>query len=145
MSICKNLFLEGKTDKQVAQILDVTEQTINNWKNAQPHFFESLKDWKIIADEKVEKSLYERACGYTCKETKVASHEGLIIDKVEIDKNYPPDPVSMIFWLKNRKPDEWRDKQDISFDISNVPNEELVKMGIDAARMIRENNNKKNE
>lgn len=128
MKICANLFKEGKTDKQVAKILDVTEQTINNWKNARPKFFESLKDWKAEADEKVVRSLYERACGYTCKETKIASHEGMIMDMKEIDKHYPPDPTSMIFWLKNRQPDEWREKQDIEFDLSSIPNAQLTEM-----------------
>lgn len=101
---------EGKTDKQIAEKLGVTEQTINNWKHAAPQFFESLKAEKEKADAAVEKALYQRAIGYTCKDTKFATHEGMITDEKEYDKHYPPDVVAQIFWLKNRQPKKWREK-----------------------------------
>jgi len=103
------LALRGFTDAEMAKILDITEQTFNNWKKAHPNFFESLKDWKLRADEKVERSLYERACGYSHPEDKIFNDGGkpLVVPTV---KHYPPDSTSMIFWLKNRIPDRWRDK-----------------------------------
>ena len=88
----------GLTDKQMADVLDITEQTINNWKKARPKFFESLKDWKAEADIVIEQSLRDRAKGWTDS----------------TGKEYPPDPTSMIFWLKNRQPEKWRDKQDLA-------------------------------
>ncbi len=102
---------KGLTDKEIANVFDITEQTINNWKK-DPEFFESLKADKKIADLMVERSLFERAIGYEHKETELFCHRGKVISK-EITKHYPPDPTSMIFWLKNRLPKEWRDKSQV--------------------------------
>ena len=113
---------KGMTDAEMAEIVGVTEQTLNNWKKAHPGFFESLKEWKKEADHRVERSLYERATGYDHPETKTIylprHKEG---DKwveghwetIDIIRHYPPDPTSMIFWLKNRNKESWRDRHDV--------------------------------
>ncbi len=124
------LYKKGATDKEVAEVLEVTEQTINNWKIAHPDFFESLKDWKINADSNVVRSLYERATGYSCRETKLFCHEGSIIAE-DIIKQYPPDPTAMIFWLKNRQPKEWRDKTEVVATNANMSLEEFLKQEAD--------------
>ena len=110
--VMRELYLHGKTDKEVADLLNIDESTITKWKQKNSEFFTSLKDWKAEADEKVVKSLYERACGYEHPEDKIFVSEGIPII-VPTTKKYPPDPTSMIFWLKNRQPDKWRDKQEI--------------------------------
>ena len=110
--IIKLLAEKGCTDQEMATAIGVTEQTFNNWKKSQPEFFESLKEAKEIADKRVERSLYERAIGYTHPEEKIFNNNGAII-RANTHKHYPPDPTSMIFWLKNRKPKEWRDKQEL--------------------------------
>jgi len=120
----KLLALKGFTDKEMAEALGITEQTLNNWKKAHPIFFESLKDWKLEADQKVVRSLYERAQGYSCPETKAQWVECDVFDPktktwkregrweyAELTKHYPPDPTSMIYWTKNRMK-EWSDKQE---------------------------------
>lgn len=109
----KKLAQLGATDRQVADFFEVTEQTINNWKIDHPEFFESLKLGKDVADRKVEESLYKRAVGYTHDEEKVFVSNGEIITH-QTTRHYPPDSTSMIFWLKNRKPNEWRDKREIT-------------------------------
>jgi hypothetical protein len=103
------LCLLGATDNELANFFDVSEQTINNWKADHPVFFESLKKGKIAADAQVAESLYNRATGYTCKDTHVSNFQGAIT-LTELDKHYPPDVVAAIFWLKNRQSDNWRDK-----------------------------------
>jgi transcriptional regulator with XRE-family HTH domain len=103
---------KGLTDDEMAFSLGITQQTLNNWKKKSPKFFESLNDWKHKADSEVERSLYERACGYSHPETKVFCNNGEIITE-EVIRHYPPDPTAMIFWLKNRQKDKWRDKQDV--------------------------------
>ena len=107
-----NYCLLGAIDKELAQFFDVSEQTINSWKSKFPEFLESLKKGKAQADAKVAKSLYNRAIGYQHDEDKIfnANGEPLIVHTI---KHYPPDPVSAIFWLKNRQPNKWRDKQEI--------------------------------
>ena len=105
-----NYGLLGATDKQLAEFFGVTETTINNWKNDHPSFFESLNQSKSQADAMVAQSLYHRALGYSCVETKIATYEGQITDTKDVVKHYPPDSTSAIFWLKNRQPKLWRDK-----------------------------------
>ena len=109
----KKIIQLGGNDKDIAEICNVTEQTVNNWKSQNPQFFESLKDWKEQADKEVEKSLYKRAMGYSHKEDKIFNDQGkpLVVPTI---KHYPPDSTSMIFWLKNRQPAKWRDKQEHS-------------------------------
>lgn len=111
----------GFTDVEIAQCLKITERTLNNWKKKYPDFFQSLKAWKSEADGKTERSLYERACGYSCPETKaqwVQDKDGGRWEYAKLIKHYPPDPTSMIFWLKNRRPKEWRDK--VGHDFGNT-------------------------
>lgn len=110
------LALLGATDKQIADFFGVTEQTLNNWKTSKEGFFESLKRGKLEADAKVGEALYQRALGYTHPEDKIFQYEGAPV-VVPTTKHYPPDVTAMIFWLKNRLPDQWREKQEIKQDI----------------------------
>jgi hypothetical protein len=109
--ILKKCVLAGFTNTQIAGLLGVTEHTFDNWKRKYPDAFLSLKDWKIQADKIVEKSLYQRAKGYSKNSVKMFCHNGRIV-KQEYVETFPPDPTSMIFWLKNRQPDKWRDRRE---------------------------------
>lgn len=102
----------GLSDIELAKIAKVTERTWNNWKQAQPEFFQSLKNWKDEADNIVEASLYERAKGYSHPEDKIFIDNGQPI-VVPTVKHYPPDTTACIFWLKNRKRAEWRDRTEV--------------------------------
>lgn len=107
------LVLLGAIDKDLANFFEVTEQTVNNWKIDFPEFFESLKLGKEESDNRVKESLYRRATGYSHPEEKVFNHQGEIISH-QTTKHYPPDSTAMIFWLKNRQPEEWRDRQELT-------------------------------
>ena len=120
MKQVEKLVLAGFTDVQLSDFFGVSEKTWNNWKEAHENFFQSLKNWKLEADHRVERSLYERACGYKCKDTKFATHEGVITDAKEYIKEYAPDTTACIFWLKNRNQRDWRDKQEIEQTNVNV-------------------------
>ena len=105
----------GFTDKEISEIIDVSNRTITRWKLKHPSFCLPLKMWKEEANENVKRSLYERACGYSHPETKaqfVQGEGGGEWKTLDMVKHYPPDPTSMIFWLKNREPKEWKDKID---------------------------------
>lgn len=105
----RKLCLLGATDADLADFFHVSEQTINAWKKAQPDFLDSLKAGKQFADAEVADRLYQRAMGYSHPEEKVFQNNGEIITH-QTTKHYPPDPTSMIFWLKNRATKTWRDK-----------------------------------
>ena len=112
-SAIKKLVLMGASDEDLAEAYNVTFQTVNNWKKDRPSFFESLKGWKEEADTAVERSLYQRACGYQTTEIRTAVHEGMITDVQSVPKHFPPDTTACIFWLKNRQPNNWRDKREV--------------------------------
>lgn len=99
----------GFTDEEMAICLNITVRTFHNWKEKHKELFHSLKSWKDEADAKVERSLYERATGYSHPEDKIFNDNGKPL-VVPTTKHYPPDPTSMIFWLKNRQSENWRDK-----------------------------------
>lgn len=102
----------GATDEMLADFFNVCEATINNWKSSHPDFLESIKESKAALDSRVERSLFERAMGYSHPEEKVFCNNGEITTH-QTTKHYPPDSTSMIFWLKNRQPEKWRDKQEV--------------------------------
>lgn len=102
----------GATDAQLADFFQVSVSTVNLWKVEHKEFSESIRVPKAEADERVEQSLYRRAMGYEHDEVDIKVVAGAIV-KTDIRKYYPPDSTAMIFWLKNRKPAEWREKQEI--------------------------------
>jgi hypothetical protein len=106
----KKLCLLGATDKQMADIFGVAESTFNKWKIDHPEFSESLKEGKEIADAQVASSLFNRALGYSHNEDDIRAVNGEIVITPTI-KHYPPDTTACIFWLKNRQPKLWREKQ----------------------------------
>jgi hypothetical protein len=110
------LCLLGATDKELADFFETTEQTINAWKDKYPDFLESLKKGKFEADAIVAQKLFHRAIGYEHPEIITASFQGQITDTMEVVKHYPPDTTAGIFWLKNRQPTKWRDRQEIEMD-----------------------------
>lgn len=133
----KEGYLLGLTDVQVCKIVDINESTLTKWKQKFPEFFMSIRDWKAQADKKVETSLYERACGYSHPDTKAQWVETSVLEgdqwiKVgrweyaDLVKHYPPDSTSMIFWLKNRQPEKWRDVQKLEHSVGDVDMVQVV-------------------
>ncbi|MDC4238391.1 helix-turn-helix domain-containing protein [Pasteurella multocida] len=106
----EKLCLLGATDKDIASFFEVSESTLNNWKNEYPEFLESIKKGKMLADANVAERLYKRALGYEAPDVDIRVIENKIVE-MPLIKYYPPDPTSAIFWLKNRQPEKWRDKQ----------------------------------
>lgn len=101
----------GATDVEVAEAVGINIRTLYRWRASNKEFCHALKIGKVEADDRVENSLYTRATGYTHEETHVSNFQG-VITLTPLVKHYPPDATSMIFWLKNRRPEQWRDKQD---------------------------------
>ena len=107
----RKLCLLGATDAKLADFFEVDEATINRWKHDFPEFCKSLKAGKIQADAEIAESLFNRAKGYVAPDLDIKMYEGEIIETPYM-KHYPPDATSMIFWLKNRQPDLWREKRE---------------------------------
>lgn len=107
-----HLALLGATDADLARAFDVDISTVERWKTRHPAFRGALKKGKDSADGMVAKSLFRRALGYSHKAVKIVADAKTGAEHiVEYVERYPPDTVACIFWLKNRRPDLWRDKQ----------------------------------
>lgn len=103
----------GATDIEIADFFDIDVRTLYRWKGDNEEFCQALKVGKDVADERVERSLFARANGYEHDEVDIRVLGGEIV-QTPIRKFYPPDTTACIFWLKNRKPEGWREKVDLA-------------------------------
>ena len=101
----------GLTQEQVAHDIGISWRTLTTWKKRYVAVDQALKEGKVIADGQVEKALYRRACGYTYTEKKVIRFPDGTNRSEITEKEVAPDTTAIIFWLKNRAPDVWRDVQ----------------------------------
>lgn len=101
---------DGLTDEQIAHNMGITAKTLYVWKSAYGEICEALKKGKEIVDIQVENALLKRALGYEYMEERVEISEKDGRKVIQTTKTVPPDTTAQIFWLKNRRPDAWRDK-----------------------------------
>lgn len=128
----------GLTDEQIAKNMGVTTSTFYVWKNKYSEISESLKKGKEVVDTEVENALLQKALGITktvqkpikLKEVKYENGKRISekehIGYAEEEIFIPPDTTAQIFWLKNRCPDKWRDKQKV--EISGTLENEQTKL-----------------
>ena len=115
---------DGLTYEQIAKNIGICRDTLNEWKNNYPDIFDALKKGRQVADIEVENALFRKANGYTVEVKKTFK-----VRRIEYDENtgkkireyeelatgfdevhIPADTTAQIFWLKNRKPEEWKDR-----------------------------------
>lgn len=131
---------DGLTEEQIAANIGITRSTLNEWKKKFSDISDTLKKGKEIVDRKVENALLERAIGgvYEVRKTfkvknvyyddhgRRCEEEKLVVGKDEV--YIPGDTTAQIFWLKNRKPEEWRDKRIVEDDAGDKANEIVKNM-----------------
>ncbi len=108
VELARKYCASGQTDRELADFFEISTQTLLNWKAEHPEFLGVIKNAKDVADERVERSLYHRALGYTYEAEELFQYQGEVI-RAKVRKHVPPDVVAQIFWLKNRRKDTWRD------------------------------------
>ena len=103
---------DGLTNEQIAENMGINPDTLYTWQNRFTEIAEALKKGKEIADREVENALYKRAIGMEYTETKqlIDTDGKKRVEKAT--KFIPPDSTAIIYWLKNRKPDIWRDRKE---------------------------------
>lgn len=101
---------DGLTDEQIAKNIGISRSTLNVWKDRYSDISDALKRGKDVIDRQVENALLKRALGYEYEEVKEKFEDGVITERTVTKKEVVPDTTAQIFWLKNRKPDKWRDK-----------------------------------
>lgn len=117
---------DGLTKEQIANNIGIGRTTLYEWEQKEPNIANTLKKGREVADYEVENALFKRAIGYTIQvnEQKV-DKDGCVHDLVK-DVHIPPDTTAQIFWLKNRKPDKWRDKVETYVDTQELTNVEKL-------------------
>jgi hypothetical protein len=138
----------GMTDLEIAEILDVNESTIYEWKNKHPDFSKALNLWKEDADNQIERSYFELARGYKCIETKVNfDKDACYLDDqknprppepgepdprfalIDVIKCYPPNEKACSRWLFNRRAKDW--KPDTKLEIETNGGTTIVNVVMD--------------
>lgn len=114
---------DGIIQEDIAKKLGVAMSSFSEYKNKYPELTEALKRGQEVVDVQVENALLKRAMGYRYDEvTKEAAREldeetgefkTIMVETKRVTKEVQPDVTAQIFWLKNRKPKVWRDKQDV--------------------------------
>lgn len=123
---------DGATDEQIAAGIGISRSTLSEWKKRYPDIADALKKGKEVVDIQVENALLRRALGYQVTETTrervtlpapAAGQpgEGMVVTK-EVTREVLPDTTAQIFWLKNRRPDRWRDKRDLGVEAAPAEN-----------------------
>lgn len=113
---------DGLTDEQIAHNMGIGYSTLQTWKGKHQDIQDTLKKNKAVVDYEVENALLKRALGYTYTETTSErqynedTEEYEMVVTKEVTKQVAPDTTAQIFWLKNRKPKDWRDTKDINVD-----------------------------
>lgn len=102
----------GHTDTEIAQFFGVADSTFKAWKARFPELGSSLKAGKEVADDRVERSLYTRAVGFSVDTEKIFCSDGDIV-RAKTKQYYPPDVAAAFIWLKNRR--GWSDRARVEF------------------------------
>ena len=104
---------DGLTDETIAKNMGVGLTTLYRWKAEHREIWEALKRGKEVIDVEVENALLKSALGYQDIEVEITTDSNGNQIKKEKIKNIPPNTTALIFWLKNRQPKKWRDKQEV--------------------------------
>lgn len=109
---------DGLTNEQIAQNIGINPDTLYNWIKRFPEISDALKKGKEVVDRQVENALLKRALGYTYDEVTYEFGE----EVKRVTKEVAPDTTAQIFWLKNRKPEVWRDRKELDANVNHTNN-----------------------
>lgn len=121
---------QGLTDEQIAKNMGIKKSTFYDWLKKYPDISESLKKGKAPVDFEVENALYKRAVGFKYEEIETVEEEvdGVFKTRVKrTQKTALPDTSAIIFWLKNRKPEQWRKMNPVIENKLKAETEKLLK------------------
>ena len=134
---------DGLTDEDIAHNIGISRSTLKEWKKKIPAISATLNTNKAIADIRVENALFKKAIGCTVKEkviSKIKNPDGTVTETERtVERELAPDTTAGIFWLKNRKPKDWRDKQEVELS-GNVGMTDALKK---ARERVNEHRNSK--
>ncbi len=135
---------DGLTDEQIAANMGITRSTLNEWKKKYSDISDTLKRGKNVIDIQVENALLKRALGYRYTEVtrekvfNAQTEEYEFTLTKEVTKEVAPDTTAQIFWLKNRRPEQWRDKRDVAVEGEIDTNNPFQGLSTDELRKLIE-------
>lgn len=130
----------GLSDEQIAHNIGIRRETLYDWINKYPNISHARKKGKEVADFEVENALYKSALGYEVEEVKTIFEDTDNGQRKRVEKTkkqMSPNVTAQIFWLKNRKSEDWRDRRDVDHsgeitqnlnNVKNLSEEELRKL-----------------
>lgn len=136
---------DGLTDDQIAHNMGIAYSTLRDWRDKFPALSAALKRGKAPVDIQVENALLKKALGFTVsikkpiklKTKRQLKDKGTIeeehIEYADEEVYIPPDTLAQIYWLKNRRPDKWRDKPTPDMGAGDDPLMEMIKRWDDAS------------
>lgn len=144
LEVITALCIGGATDYELATAMGITTMTLWRWANANPKLREALTLGKDAFDERVTRMLATKALGYTYESEKIAINADGMVTRTPVVERVAPDTTAMIFWLKNRQPELWRDVKNVAMeggvDVNvNQPTDRQVAMAL--INMLREASN----
>ncbi len=124
---------DGLTDEQIAHNMGISTVTLYSYKNSYPNISNALKRGKAVIDIEVENALLKRALGYSyTEETRILNPDTQCLELTKVvTKEVVPDTTAQIFWLKNRLPEKYRDRKDITVEgnlnnpFAEIPTDDL--------------------
>ena len=117
--VARQNFAEGHTVRRLSDIIGVSISTITIWAGTHAEFGAAIEMGREDATDKVERSLLEKAAGYTRKQEKLITVAGPVgtgsqVERHTVEEHYPADTGAAKFWLTNRRKKEWSDKSEVA-------------------------------
>lgn len=120
---------DGLTDDQIAHNMGIAVKTLYRWRDKYSLICQALKEGKEVVDRYVENALLKRALGF--KYDEITYEYGK--ETKRVTKQVVPDTTAQIFWLKNRKPNNWRDMKHVDANVESIRKLDEILGGIDEA------------
>jgi hypothetical protein len=112
-AMAHNYCLLSATNEDLASFFEVTRRTVDNWIATHGDFAKAVRSGRLAADARVARCLYDRAVGWEHKVQRTVMHGGKARKITDLVR-YPPDTRACIFWLRNRRPDTWRERTSVA-------------------------------
>lgn len=135
LALIKGWRMNGVTQQKIAENVGINEDTLCKYKNRYPRLKEALDKGKEQADLEVEDALFKRAVGYTIRIEEEKLDKDGVTHLLKKDVHIPGDVGAQIFWLKNRRYTDWRDK--INFEDETKQNDGIIKELIGAIKDVK--------
>ena len=128
--------LLGATNEDLADVLRVSRNTIGNWLARYPEFKQAMQDGRDVADADVAQALLQKATGFSHEDVKILLKDGEA-EQIEYNRYFPPDTQAAIFWLRNRRRKQWRERIELEHSVTAEKLRELEEAGIRARNAHR--------